>query len=87
MVMSRDQNAGRSQRIKIDNCSLARVEQFKYLGTTITYQKYIQEEIKYRLQSGNACSHLVQNLCLSFATQKFKDRDIQNYNFSCCVWL
>jgi hypothetical protein len=30
MVMSRDQNAERSHRIKIDNISLERVEEFKY---------------------------------------------------------
>ena len=31
MVQSRDQNAGRSHNIKIDNSSFDRVEQFKYL--------------------------------------------------------
>jgi hypothetical protein len=35
---------------------------FKYLGTTITNQKLFQEEIKRRLNSGNACYHSVQNL-------------------------
>ena len=34
MVVSRDQNAGRSHNIKIDNNSFERVEEFKYLGTT-----------------------------------------------------
>ena len=33
MVMSQDQNAGKSHYIKIDNSSFERVEQFKYLGT------------------------------------------------------
>jgi ribosomal protein S2 len=41
-----------------------KVVQFKYLGTTITNQNVIQEEIK-RLKSGNACYHSVQNI-LSF---------------------
>jgi hypothetical protein len=41
------------------------VSQFKYLGTTVTNQNLIQEEIKTRLNSGNACYHSVQNL-LSF---------------------
>ena len=31
MVMSRDQNAGRSHSMKIDNSSFERVEEFKYL--------------------------------------------------------
>ena len=41
------------------------MEQFKYLGTTLTNQNSIREEIKSRLRSGNACYHSVQNL-LSF---------------------
>ena len=32
MVMSRDQNTGRSCSMKIDNSSIERVEEFKYLG-------------------------------------------------------
>jgi len=31
--------------LKIDNTSIERVEEFKYLGTTITDQNSIQEEI------------------------------------------
>ena len=65
MVMSRDQNAGRSHSIKNDNSSLSRVEEFKYLGTTLTNQNSIQEEIKSRLNSGNACYYSVQNLLSS----------------------
>jgi hypothetical protein len=34
MVMSRDQNAGRSHNIKIDNSAVERAEDCKYLGTT-----------------------------------------------------
>ena len=65
MVMSRDRNAGQSHSMKTDNSSFERVEQFKYLGTTLTNQNFIQEEIKSRLQSGNACYHSVQNLLSS----------------------
>ena len=49
MVMSNDQNAGQSHNIKIDNSSSERVEEFKYLGTTLTHQNSVQEEIKSRL--------------------------------------
>jgi len=65
MVASRDQNAGRSQNVKIDNSSFERVEEFKYLGTTLAYENSIQGEIKSRLKSGNACYHSVQNLLSS----------------------
>ena len=42
-----------------------RGEEFKYLGTTLTNQNYIQEEIKSRLKSGNACYHSVRNILSS----------------------
>jgi hypothetical protein len=41
------------------------MSQFKYLGTTVTNQNLIQEEIKRRLNSDNACYHSVQNLLSS----------------------
>ena len=63
--MSRDQNARRSHNIKTDNSSFERMKQFKYLGTTLTNQNFIQEEIKSRLKSGNACYHSVRNLLSS----------------------
>jgi hypothetical protein len=65
MFMSRDQNAGRSPNMKIDNISFERVEEFKNLGTTLTNQNSIQEEIKSRLKSVNACYYLVKNLLSS----------------------
>ena len=65
MVMSRDQNAGRNHRVRIDNGTFERVEEFKYLGTTLTNQNSILEEIKNRLRSENACYLSVQNLLSS----------------------
>ena len=65
MVMSGDQNAGQSHSIKTDNSSFERVEVFKYLLITLTYQNSIQEEIKSRLKSRNTCYHSVQNLVCS----------------------
>ena len=54
MVMSRDQNAGRSHSMNTDNSCFERVEEFKYLGTTLTNQNCVQEEIKSRWKSWNA---------------------------------
>ena len=51
MVMYGDQNAGRSHSIETDNSYIQMVEEFKYLGTTLTKQNFFQEEIKIRLKS------------------------------------
>jgi len=68
--MSRDQKAGRSRNIKTYNTPFERVEEFKYLGTTLTIKNSVQEEIKSRLRSGNACYHSVQNLLSSSLLSK-----------------
>jgi hypothetical protein len=68
MVMSRHQNAGRDHNVKTDNKSCETVEQFKYLGKTD--QNSLQEEIKSRLKSGNACYYSVQNLFSSSSLSK-----------------
>jgi hypothetical protein len=57
--------------MKIDNSSFERVEEFKYLGTTFNNdQNSIQEEVKSRLQLGNACYQSVQNLLSSRLVSK-----------------
>jgi hypothetical protein len=57
---------GRTEKsIMIGNMSFESAAEFKYLGTTLTEQNCIQEEIKSRLNSGNACYHLVQSLLSS----------------------
>jgi len=60
----------KKSHIKIDNSSSERVEQFKYLGTTLMKQNSIQEESKSRLKSGNACYHSVQNFLSSSLLSK-----------------
>ena len=46
------------------------MEEFKYLGTTLTNQNSIQEEIKCRLKLGNTCCYLVHNLLSSSLLSK-----------------
>jgi sorting nexin-29 len=65
MLLSRQQNVGQNRDMKIANRSFENISQFKYLGTTVTDQNLMQEEIKRRLNSGNACYHSVQNLMSS----------------------
>ena len=54
----------------VDNSSIERVEQFKYLGATSTNQNSIQKEIKSRLKLANDCYHSVQNLLSSSLLSK-----------------
>jgi len=58
-VMSRDQNAGRINNLRMENSTFESVEEFKYVGRTLTNQNSIPEEINSRLRSGNACYHSV----------------------------
>jgi hypothetical protein len=70
MTVSRDQNAGRIHSMKMSNSPIEMVEEFKYLGTTLTNQNSIQEEIKSRPKLGNACYYSVQNLLSSSLLSK-----------------
>ena len=51
--------------IKIGSNSYEKVKTFKYLGSLLTNQNYIQEEIKCRLKPGNSCYYSVQTLLSS----------------------
>jgi hypothetical protein len=76
MLLSRHQNAGQNHDINIAKRSFENVTQCGYLGTTITNQNLIQEEIKRRLNPGNACYHSVQkplSSSLSSAVEKRKN--------------
>jgi hypothetical protein len=65
MSLSRHQNAGQNYDIKLSSRSFENVAQIEYLVKTVKNQNVIQEEIKRRLNSGNACYHTVQTLLSS----------------------
>ena len=51
-----------NEHIKIGSNSYEKVKTFKYLGSLLTNQNSIQEEIKCRLKAGNSCYYSVQTL-------------------------
>ena len=75
--------------INMDNSSFEMMEEFKYFGTTLVNQNYIQEEIKSRLKSGNACYHSMQNLLSSsLLSRNIKIKIYRTIIFACCfVWV
>ena len=46
MVVFRDQNAGRIHTVRIDNSTFERVEEFKYLGTTLTVKILLRKKLR-----------------------------------------
>jgi hypothetical protein len=55
MLVSRLQNAGQNHNIKSASRYFDNVAKFRYFGTAVADQNLIQEEIKSRLNSDNAC--------------------------------
>ena len=59
-----------SHSIKTDNSSFERLEDIKYLGTTLKNQNSIEEDNTSKLKSGDACYHSVQHLLSSSLLSK-----------------
>jgi hypothetical protein len=66
LVMSRDQTAGQSHNVYIEHICSESVEDLKYLGTTLSNQKSVQEDMKSGFISGNDC----RIFCLPFCYPK-----------------
>jgi hypothetical protein len=92
MSMSRSQKIGLKHSIKIANRSFEEVALFKYLGTTLIYQNCTHEEIKSRLNFGNACYHSVQSLLSSCPPSRnikfkiYKTRIVPVVLYGCETW-
>jgi hypothetical protein len=65
VLVSRCEKVGQKHSVKIVSRCFEVVAKFKYLGTTLTDQNCMNEEIKSRLNSGNTCHHSVQSLLSS----------------------
>jgi hypothetical protein len=70
MIMSCHPNSGQNQNIRIANELFKKVAKFKYLGIRLTNLNDIHDEIKSRLNLGNACYYSVQNISSSHLTSK-----------------
>jgi hypothetical protein len=72
MIMSRHPNSEQNRNIRTANETFENVTTFKYKGTTLTNQNGIYDEIKNRLNSGNACYYSVQNMSSRLILKKLK---------------
>jgi hypothetical protein len=89
MLLSRHHNAGQIRDIKIGNRSFENVSQLKYLGTTVTNQNLIQEEIR-----GNRTLFMLttirsRNVCLlvRHLSKNVKTGTCKASNFAYSVWV
>jgi hypothetical protein len=92
MLMSHSQNIRQKRSIKIVNRFFEDVAKFKYLGTTLTDQKRIHDEIKSRINLGNACYHSVHSLLSSHMLSRnikvkiYRTIILQGVLYGCETW-
>jgi hypothetical protein len=70
MIMSCHLNSGQNQNISIANELFEKVAKFKYLVMTLTNWNDIHNEIRSRLNLGNACYYSVHNIFSSHLISK-----------------
>ena len=70
MITSRQQNIIQNENIVIENLSFEKVENFQYLGVTVTNTNDIREEIKRRINMGNACNYSPEKILSSHLLSK-----------------
>jgi hypothetical protein len=70
MITSRHSNSGQNQNLRIANESFETLPKFKLLGTTLKHLNGIHDEIKSRLNSGNACYHSFKTILSSLLISK-----------------
>jgi hypothetical protein len=92
MLVSHYRKAGQKHSIKIPSKFAEDVAEFNHLGTTLTDQNCMHEEIKNILNSENACYHSVQSLLSSrllFRNVKFKIHEtiiLPGVLYGCGTW-
>jgi hypothetical protein len=86
--MSHHLNSGQNQNIRVANESFENVAKFIYLGMTLTTQNNIHDEIKSRLNSGNASYYSVQIFFfLSHIKKKLKIKICKTNFAGYAVWV
>jgi hypothetical protein len=84
--MSRCQEVGQKHNIKITNKSFEDVAKLKYLGKKLTEENCMNEEIKYRLNSGNACYRSVHLLYRNVKVKIYKTTTLSVILYGCKTW-
>ena len=87
-VISRNQNVGQSHRTNLIIFPVDMWKSSNIWKQTVTNQNSIEEEIKSRLKSGNACCHSVHNLLSSrLLSKNLKIKIYRTIILSCFVWM